>query len=794
MSNERTRLLQPSQNQYILQSNVIKERTRRVEQFQCCICTSFIIIIITALVVAVSYINLSPEESNETLSNDNSNISTNNSIPSDLFLKLFEVLPWPIEDNSEPAKFILHSDLNESISEGQKYLQEKDASEEYNSPLKLNSPSFKHQKVMATNEKARNFSRKAYEFEGATRYFYNTHYNPSSINKICFTNITDPMLLDLCFVTISCNIFHKYRSYNGSCNNLNHPTTFGVAYRPFRRSLPPDYADGISKPRRSKTGESLPSARTVSLEVHRPYYRDDSKFSVMLAVWGQFLDHDITATALNQKKNGESISCCQNNTLPSECFPVVLPKDDPYSKHNVSCMEFVRSAPAPTCCLGAREQMNQATAFIDGSVVYGIDDSAVYSLRSMKNGLLKMYITKENRSLLPVSEDMNDGCNREEEKLKGRYCFLSGDSRANENLHLTSMHLIWARQHNNLASQLLIINPHWSDEVIFQESRRILGAQMQHITYNEFLPILLGENVMYKYQLSPEKYGYSYKYNPTMDPTIANVFSTSAFRFAHSLIPTLVKLLENKTSTPEYVRMHKMLFDPFKLYEDGELNKALKGAMYTNIEASDPYFSNEVKSHLFEEARSNTSHVCGLDLVSLNIQRGRDHALPGYIFWREHCGLMKTRSFDDLQGVMESSALQSIRAIYKNVEDIDVYTGALSEKPIRGTILGPTFTCLILDQFIRLKFGDRYWYENAKMPQGFSINQLNEIRKTTLAGIICDNADNLTTILPFVMKKTTKNNMEIACNRVPKPNLLLWKEQFTQINMYKQPISNYVKN
>lgn len=103
-----------------------------------------------------------------------------------------------------------------------------------------------------------------------------------------------------------------------------------------------------------------------------------------------------------------------------------------------------------------------------------------------------MYNTPDNRTLLPVSTDPNDGCNESAMNAKGKYCFESGDTRANENLHLTSMHLIWARHHNHIANSLETVNPHWDDETIFQESRRILAAQLQHITYNEFLPILLG--------------------------------------------------------------------------------------------------------------------------------------------------------------------------------------------------------------------------------------------------------------------------------------------------------------
>lgn len=112
-----------------------------------------------------------------------------------------------------------------------------------------------------------------------------------------------------------------------------------------------------------------------------------------------------------------------------------------------------------------------------------------------KDGQLRMYLTADNRTLLPVSTDPMDGCNVVEKNAQGKYCFESGDTRANENLHLTSMHLIWARHHNYLAQGLQTMNPHWNDENIFQEGRRILSAQLQHITYNEFLTVLLGTSL-----------------------------------------------------------------------------------------------------------------------------------------------------------------------------------------------------------------------------------------------------------------------------------------------------------
>lgn len=107
------------------------------------------------------------------------------------------------------------------------------------------------------------------------------------------------------------------------------------------------------------------------------------------------------------------------------------------------------------------------------------------------------------------------------------------------------------------------------------------------------------------------------------------------------------------------------------------------------------------------------------------------------------------------------------------MDDVDLYTGALSEKPLEGSILGPTLTCLILDQFLRLKIGDRFWYEN---PQQFSQQQLNEIRKTTLAKIICDNSDGVDSVQKNVMESSDNtNNQILPCTNIDSPDLIQWK-------------------
>jgi len=115
-------------------------------------------------------------------------------------------------------------------------------------------------------------------------------------------------------------------------------------------------------------------------------------------------------------------------------------------------------------------------------------------------------------------------------------CFLAGDVRANEQLGLLSMHTIWFRQHNFVAKQLRQLNTFWSDDVVFQETRKIIGAQMQHITYEHWLPKIIGEEgmrIMGSYQ----------GYDPRVDPTITTEFSTAALRYGLIQTRCIVNLM-----------------------------------------------------------------------------------------------------------------------------------------------------------------------------------------------------------------------------------------------------------
>ncbi|XP_072947670.1 salivary peroxidase/catechol oxidase-like [Epargyreus clarus] len=832
-STERTPLVQPT---YMFESSLTRNYQKRLRNFQCTICVILIVLLSVTLLLTISYnlVDIDFENTTTAVPPTTSPPATapptaappatappatapsatpppatappanpppapGNLTMSQELLPLTQ-LKWPLEGRPPPA-FVSSSPTKEAISsavlQGKEALKARQDLESLRKPLDKDSPARRAQRAAATSPKVKPMAETAFATEEATKALLNGTDASQRSGGVGIGPSTEGSFPEPLYCTIApapC-VPSKYRTQDGSCNNLNNSLRWGVSNTPFRRVLPPDYGDGISSPRLAADGSALPSARDVSVTVHRPSYAHDTVFTVMLAVWGQFIDHDITATALNKGENNSALLCCDaDQPEHPECFPVKLDPEDPfYQTYNLTCMEFVRSASAPTCYFGPREQLNQATAFLDGSTVYGFEDTKSLQLRRGVDGELRM-LRIAGWELLPPSTDPDDGCNTEEMNAKGRYCFESGDERANENLHLTTMHLIWARQHNRLAAMLRKLNPDWTDEVIFQEARRIVGAQMQHITYAEFLPAVLGHDVMWALNLTLQTDGYSNVYDPTVDPSIANHFAAAAFRFAHTLLPGMMQNVDLRTGTVSYTQLHEMLFNPYALYSAAGAPRAVRSALHTPVHAVDPHVTFELSNHLFERpvananiSTANTTAVptksgpCGLDLVSLNIQRGRDHGLPSYPAWREHCGLSRPANFEDLKEIFNDMSLTRISDIYSSVDDIDLYTGAVAEEP-KGRLLGPTLTCLIADQFMRLKVADRFWYETGDETVAFTLEQLMEIRKTTLAGVICANEKLLDQAQPKVMEALSATNPLVDCEELPQPDFSHWATTTTPKN------------
>ena len=167
------------------------------------------------------------------------------------------------------------------------------------------------------------------------------------------------------------------------------------------------------------------------------------------------------------------------------------------------------------------------------------------------------------------------------------------------------------------------------------------------------------------------------------------------------------------------------------------------------------------------------------DLAAINIQRARDHGIPGYIQLSTLCGgpVASGENFDALTNIRRAQR-ERLDSVYRTVEDIDLFAGMLSEDPDEGSELGLTTTCILLEQFNNSRRADRFWYERNDTCVGFTIKQLDEIRKVTLARVICDNADGVKTIQPWVFRRRINNsdNDDVRCDTLPYVNLNVFKE------------------
>ena len=163
--------------------------------------------------------------------------------------------------------------------------------------------------------------------------------------------------------------------------------------------------------------------------------------------------------------------------------------------------------------------------------------------------------------------------------------------------------------------------------------------------------------------------------------------------------------------------------------------------------------------------------------------RGRDHGLPGYVQYREACGGNRALNFEDITDTIPRAQVDRLKrsGVYKDVADIDLFAGGMSEYAQAGSALGSTYTCLIARQFRAFRDGDRFWYERDDHQTGFTIEQLDQIRHSTLAKVICDNADGVPRVNPWVFLHRNihvpgVDNRVVDCGDLPFMDLTVFKE------------------
>jgi hypothetical protein len=448
------------------------------------------------------------------------------------------------------------------------------------------------------------------------------------------------------------------RTLDGSRNNPFF-STWGRTNVQYRRNAPARYADGIAQP---VTGES---PRYVSNRVFQDNAQNlfsENGVTQWGFAWGQFLDHTFGLRA----------------TAGGENQPLEFNADDPLEqfRNDLGAIDFIRTPAAPgTGVSNTRQQLNTVDSYIDASAVYG---NTASRLEWLRDGPVDGNLANNSASLmlpdglLPTVAARGDSGTAPPMDVEGRLlgnrdrAVVAGDVRANENLALTGTHTLFAREHNRIVEAL---PDSLSEELKFQIARRVVGAEQQYITYNEFLPAL-------GIQLAPYR-----GYNPFVNATLSNEFAVVGYR-AHSMVHgELEPAADVADYTPEelaaieaqgvevviegdevefVIPLNVAFFNP-DLVSDLGLGPLMLGlgaeAQYKNDEQID----DQLRSVLFQiPVPGNPECLDGptlpdcfqgvLDLGAIDIERGRDHGLPSYNRLRAAYGLPARTSFTAITG------------------------------------------------------------------------------------------------------------------------------------------------
>nr|MBA3717818.1 peroxidase [Actinomycetota bacterium] len=349
-------------------------------------------------------------------------------------------------------------------------------------------------------------------------------------------------------------------------------------------------------------------------------------------------------------------------------------------RNDFGAISFTRTAAVPgTGVTSARQQVNTVSSYIDGWNVYGGTDTRLDWLRA---GILDGNPSNNSARLLstaagylPAATARGNAAGAPAMELMGRLmgapasAVIAGDVRANENIALTAVHTLFMREHNRIVGLLPRNLP---DETKFQIARRVVSAEIQWITYTEWLPSL-------GVRLAPYR-----GYNPNVDASLANEFATVGYR-GHSMIHGEfdVSVADGHYSADELDQFEQQGINVDT--EDGEttlevpLNVAFGnpgllpqiglGAMSLTLAGhrqyrNDEQIDNQLRSVLFQVPGPDVTDPSGcldghdlrgcfrgvLDLGALDIQRARDHGIPSYNELRRAYGLAPMRSFTAITG------------------------------------------------------------------------------------------------------------------------------------------------
>ena len=476
-----------------------------------------------------------------------------------------------------------------------------------------------------------------------------------------------------------CNI--PFRTHDGTCSNPTDPT-WASTNRPTFSYFP-------NHDSRVMLGKDLNSTRLISNAVSTQEEDDipnERNLNDFLTSFGQFLDHDYALAPLGEEK-----------------APIEIPEDDELFREENGEFEFTRSTRGIIDGAGGAERaINSLTSVIDLSNVYGSDDERNRDLRTLVDGRLK---TSAN-NLLPFNTMGITNAPSTSSSF-----FVAGDIRVAEHPVLTALHVLFVREHNRICAEVKSAFPRDDDdEIIYQRARMINIAQYQRIVYEEFLPAMMGR------PLRPYT-GFS----PSTDPTVSNLFTTAAYRIGHTLVAGTVSRQGPRNVNLPAFQMSEIFFRPSTSFTDTLCDEVLRGAINTRAQEVDAKVVDTLRNFLFKTVEEEE----GIDLIAINLQRSRDHALASYNDIRERFGVPRARTFADVTSDRETQ--ERLAYAYATPDEIEAWIGLMAEDRLPGASIGRTMFAVWTAEFTRLRDGDQFFFLNIR-------RRLNRLRRVGTVG------------------------------------------------------------
>lgn len=618
------------------------------------------------------------------------------------------------------------------------------------------------------------------------------------LNRITFCLIISSIIYSSYGINCINNIL--YRTYDGSCNNLifnnwgKTHETFAVGpdgqkfYPEIHMNSPdpvPTYKDIDFFPEDGRSGNPRNITNTIAAR-YDPSQNDPRNRNMFSIIFAQFIAHDIE----NNRFDNPELADFQGNLLT----PIRDREDDACYKDglyrcndNDTVLVIATKKSVGEYKNGAFTASNNASTYLDLSQVYGTNEDTALKLRSKVGG--KLIVNKKRNfsivmmdgqtvnytleNFLPVYDEVQVELDKVFTMMGGTHLsIVGGDHRINENLGLSLFHTVWVREHNRVCDELMENNIFWKlfptlfDEIIYQKAREITISKYQKIVYDQFLPYLIGYENMH---LLGQYEGYNILENPTLTAT----FASAAFRYGHFAMKDYPAMDEcgviYKFGRPSDDDNHVMAalgaLNPIPDYLT-HVGRVIESGSYGNVARG---MISKVGTPLNFTTHPAIRNLIGergrFDVAALDIMRARFNSVPPYVTVRKHYHRSTNTLENTIYGLNDCPAhlehdeltddpiecflhitsnvdnAQRLKDLYGKLTNVDAIVGLMLEDYDNTTSIGPTARNIIIDQFKKLRDGDRFYYENLIRQQRFTQWEKDQIMNTNMGDILNRNLD-----------------------------------------------------